>query len=153
MFTCKKLFEIQVYRLKENDYYDKMFSYMEKINANNSNPLSSEHLRKEYGGDWRYNEIIGFLRFYRYGENQIRCEYWDTDSIRKIRTRRKTFIQISNSYCNEIFSKSASNLALVQLMKNAVEHCENRLKNKNRTLDRELFDNTVDFIDWKSLLS
>ncbi len=153
MLKCKKLFEIQVYRIKENDYYDEMRSYIEKINENNSNPLSSEYLRKEYGGDWKYNEIIGFLQFYRYGENQIRCEYWDTEAIRKVRTRRKTFVQVSNSYCNEMLSKSESNLALAQLMKNAVAHCENRLKNKNWTLDRELFDNTVDFIDWKSLLS
>ncbi|ABM35945.1 hypothetical protein [Polaromonas naphthalenivorans] len=153
MLKSKKLFEIQVYRTKENDYYNEMRSYIEKINSDNSNPLISEHLRKEYGGDWKYNEIIGFLQFYQYGENQIRCEYWDTEATRKVRTRRKTFVQVSNSYCNEMFSKSESNLALAQLMKNAVEHCENRLKNKNWTLDRELFDNTVDFIDWKSLLN
>ena len=132
-----------------------MFSYIEKINSTNQNPLNQAHLRKEYGGDWKYNEIIGFLQFYRYGGNQIRCEYWDTDSIRKVRTRQKRFEKISDSYCNELFSKSESNLKLAQTMKNAVEHCETRLKmkNKNQILDRELFDNTVDFIDWKSLLS
>lgn len=153
MLTPKKLFEISVYRIEESTYHREMSAHIEKENSKYQIPLNEGYLRKEYGGDWRYNEIIGFLQFYRYGDNQIRCNYWETDSIRKVRTRQKRFVQISDSYCHELFSKSASNLNLAQTIKSAVEHCETRLKKKNRVLNKELFDNTVDFIDWKSLLS
>ena len=114
--------------------------------------MSDAYLHKLYGGDWRYNEIIGFLRFYRYGSNQIRCDYTETDSVKKTRTRKKVFEKISDRYCTQLFATSSSNIDLVKIMRSAVEHCENRLKKKNRVLDKELFENTVDFIDWKSLL-
>ena len=32
-------------------------------------------LKYEYGGDWEYNEIIGYLEFYKIGNN-IRCAYY-----------------------------------------------------------------------------
>lgn len=152
MLTIKYLFEIPVYRLSESDYYKKLIDYISGINSKMSTPMSDAYLRKQYGGDWRYNEIIGFLRFYRYGCNQIRCDYAETDAIKKTRTRKKLFEKLSDSYCIEQFSRSASNIDLAKSMRSAVEHCENRLKKKNRVLDKELFENTVDFIDWKSLL-
>ncbi len=152
MLTTKYLFEIPVYRLSENDYYKKLIDYKDNINSEMLTPMSDAYLRKQYGGDWRYNEIIGFLRFYRYGANRIRCDYRETDAIRKKRTRKKLFEKISDNYCNEPFSRSASNIDIAKSIRSAVEHCECRLKKKKRVLDKELFENTVDFIDWKSLL-
>lgn len=151
MLTCKNLFEISVYRLDESSYYNQMSDHISKVNGYNQCPLNEDYLKSEFGGGWRYNEIIGFLRFYRYGGNQIRSEYWETDAKNKVRTRKKRFIKKTDSYCNELFSASASCPQLAQSMKNAVDHCENRLR--KRVLDRELFDNTVDFIDWKSVLN
>jgi len=151
MLACKNIFEISVYRLDENKYYQKISAHISKLNANYEYPLDYKCIRAQYGRDWQYNEIIGFLRFYRYGASQIRCDNWETEAKRKVRTRKKVFVKVSDSYCNEPFSKSASNSELVKTIKSAVEHCENRLK--NRVLDRQLFDGMVDFIDWRSLLS
>jgi hypothetical protein len=153
MLTCENLFEIPVYRLNENSYYDQMKSYISEINGKNQHPMDEVYLKKQYGGDWKYNEIIGFLGFYRYGENQIRCEYWETNAKKKVLTRIKQFEKISDSYCLEPFSKSAENSILAQSMRNAVEHCETRLKKKKRVLDRELFDRIVNHVNWKSLLN
>lgn len=152
VLTTKYLFEIPVYRLTENDYYKKLSDYKNEINSKMEVPMSDAYLKKQFGGDWRYNEIIGFLRFYRYGSSQIRCDYTETDAVKKTRTRKKIFEQISDSYCIEPFTVSSSNIDLAKHMRSAVEHCEIRLKKKNRILDKELFENTVDFIDWKSLL-
>lgn len=152
MLTTKYLFEMPVYRLSENDYYKKLTDYKNGINSKMTTPMSDEYLRKQYGGDWRYNEIIGFLRFYRYGHNKIRCDYAETDAIKKTRTRKKLFEKISDSYCTEPFSISDSNIGIAKSIRSAVEHCECRLKKKRRVLDKELFESTVDFIDWKSLL-
>ncbi len=153
MFTCKKLFEIPVYRLDESSYHSQMTTHISKINSQYQHPLDEGYLKKKYGGDWKYNEIIGFLQFYRYGNNQIRCEYWETNSMRKVRTRKKQFEKVSDRYCREPFSNSAENTVLAQTMRNAVEHCDIILKKKKRVLDKELFDSTVDYVDWKSLLS
>jgi hypothetical protein len=153
MLTCKKLFEIPVYRLDESTYYSQMTTHISKINGKNQCPLDEGFLKKQYGGDWKYNEIIGFLLFYRYGSNQIRCNYWETNSMKKVRTRKKQFEEVSDSYCREPFSMSAGNTVLAQTMRSAVEHCNVILKKKKRILDKELFECTVDYIDWKSLLS
>ena len=87
------LFEIHVYRLTENDYYDATQKYIDKTNSNLQYPMDVDFLLKQYGGSWQYNEIIGFLKFYQYGANQIRCEYWETDSSRKVKTRKKQFVK------------------------------------------------------------
>ena len=88
----------------------------------------------------------------RFHDFQRRCDYIETDSVRKTLTKKKVFEKISDRYCTEPFATSSSNIDLAKIMRSAVEHCENRLKKKNRVLDKELFENTVDFIDWKSLL-
>ena len=149
--SCKGLFEISVYRLPEQKYYEQLSAHIIDVNAGAPNPLSESYLRVGYGGDWRYNEIVGFLNFHRYGNNQIRCEYWETDAKIKVRTRKKQFIKKSDSYCNERYSTKNTNSDLAEIMKSAVKHCEARLK--NRTLDRNIFDRMVHFVDWRALLS
>ena len=63
-----------VYRLTEEKYNQEMRAYISEKNPGGL--LSSNYLKDKYGGEWGYNEIIGFLLFYRYGENKIRCEYF-----------------------------------------------------------------------------
>lgn len=130
MLKTKYLFELHVYRLSEDRYYSAMEEYIDKVNSNIQLPMDSGYLRNKYGGDWQYNEIIGFLKFYQYGANQIRCEYWETDSSRKVKTRKKQFIQKSDSYCERKFSKGDTNANLAAVMKNMASDCEVRLKRK-----------------------
>lgn len=153
MITKKYLFEITVYRLNESTYYKQLDKHIRDVNSKMQNPMDQNYLRKEYGGDWLYNEVVGYLRFYQYGGNQIRCDFWETDAKRKVRTRKKQFIKISDSYCNEPYSKNDSNTSLVATMKSAVDHCEKRLKMKKRYLDKVLFENTVNHMDWRGLLA
>lgn len=152
MLEIKYLFELPVYRLNENDYYSAMQRHIDKVNSKLQIPMDTGYLRKEYGGDWQYNEIIGFLKFYQYGANQIRCEYWETDSSRKVKTRKKQFVMKSDSYCREPFSKSDSNEDLANTMLSAVDHCESILKKKKRHINKELFLNTVYHISWQDVL-
>lgn len=163
MLEPNYLFELHVYRLKESAYYEKMKVHINKANAKMKKqidkvdskmtiPSDDKYLRKEYGGSWQYNEIIGFLKFYQYGANQIRCEYWETNSSRKVKTRKKQFVKKSDSYCREPFSKSDTNVNLVKTMKNAVDHCEVIIKKKNKYIDKELFNNTVEHVAWRDVL-
>jgi len=158
------LFELHVYRLKESDYYKQMEAHIKKsktkmqeqidsVDPKLEIPSDDAYLRKSYGGSWQYNEIIGFLKFYKYGASQIRCEYWETDSLHKRKTRKKKFIQKSSNFCREPFSKRDTNIDLAKTMKNAVDHCDVILKKKNRYIDKELFKNTVDYVAWRDVLS
>lgn len=154
MITKKYLFEIPVYRLDESTYYQQLDQYIQRENAKYENPMDHGYLREQFGGDWQFNEIIGFLRFYQYGGNRIRCDYWETDAKHKVgNAKRKRFIQISDSYCNEPFSPSDSNATLAATMQSAVDHCEQRLKKKRRYLDKTIFENTVNHMDWRGLLA
>ena len=152
MLKTNYLFELPVYRLEEKKYYSAMKKHIDKFNAAQQFPMDVRVLRKQYGGDWQYNEIVGFLKFFQYGANQIRCEYWETDSSRKVKTRKKLFVKKSDSFCREPYSKGDRNANLALTMKSAVEHCENILKKKNWYVDKSLFSNTVDHVSWRDVL-
>ena len=152
MLKTKYLFELSVYRLTEEKYYNDRKKYIENINLNNPFPVDDKYLHKNYGGDWQYNEIIGFLKFYQYGCNQMRCYYSETDAIKKVKTRTKQFVQISDSYCNKKFSKESSNEELIQIIKECVEHCQVRLNKKKRYIDTTIFNNLVDNVAWNNVL-
>jgi len=78
------IMDIPVYRLKEHRYTAQMHAFIDKVmtdhplpttpaSPSTSDNLSStdvamrDHLFESYGGAWRYNEIIGYLRLYFLG--------------------------------------------------------------------------------------
>jgi hypothetical protein len=147
MLKTKELFELPIYRLKEDEYNESLREHIKK-----NSPMSAEYSRKDYGGDWQYNEIIGFLRFYVSGKSQIRCEYWQTDAKRKVRTPKKQFIMTSDSYCTQNFNPSASNDDLKATIQSCIDHCKVNLGGKWH-VDERLFRETFDYINWSSLLA
>jgi len=147
MLKTKELFELPVYRLEEDKYNESLREHIDKHSQ-----MSADYSRKDYGGDWQYNEIIGFLRFYVSGKRQIRCEFWETDAKIKVRTRKKRFILTSDSYCTQNFNPSASNEDLKITIQNCIDHCKGNLGSK-RHVDERLFRETFDYIDWSSLLA
>lgn len=149
MITKKYLFELNVYRLTKEKYYDGLRTFIAK-QPTEFLPTSFYH--EQYGGDWQYNEIIGYLKFYQYDKSQIRNEYWETNSTRKVKTRRKQFIQISDKYCERIFTKDKPNEDIFAVITDCLDHCQNRLNKKNRYVDTEIFNNIAKHIDWKSVL-
>lgn len=147
MLKTKELFELPVYRLEEGKYNQSLCDHID------NNPLmSAEYARKNFGGDWQYNEIIGFLRFYVSGQRQIRCEYWETDTKRKVKTRRKQFVMTSDSYCTQNFNPSASNEDLKTTILNCIDHCKVNLGRK-RHVDERLFREIFNHISWSGLLA
>src|SRR5690606_17482106 len=90
-----------VYRLQEKKYYSDMNADFEKLVSETwdekfcqQNPSLVQnwqrHHRSTYGGDWEFNEIVGYIKLYFMG-TQVRGEYWSTIPKRKIKTRRKQF--------------------------------------------------------------
>jgi hypothetical protein len=54
---------------------------------------------EDFGGDWKYNEIIGYLRFYKYVDYfiNINCFYYEVDKKRIAKIRKKQFIPINDT--------------------------------------------------------
>nr|WP_320014829.1 hypothetical protein [uncultured Desulfobacter sp.] len=148
MFKTKDLFEIPIYRVSEDAYYEKLREYI----AKNTTEYSSEsHLRKQFGGDWLYNEIIGYFKVYKYDSRQIRCAYWETDALNKVKTRKKQFIRKSDNFSSIPFNAGATNVELIDRLNMCITDAISKLP-KNRFANRGLLDVTFEFIDWRKVL-
>ncbi|HHF2902108.1 TPA: hypothetical protein ACPJZU_004731 [Vibrio alginolyticus] len=146
VLKTKELFELPVYRLDEDTYNGKLREFI----ASNE-LMSSNYARTEFGGDWQYNELVGFLRFYLSGKRQIRCEYWQTNTRRKVKTRKKQFVMTSDSFCRQNFNPDASNEELQAVVLSCIEHCKANLP--RRHIDMRMFNQTFEFINWQGVLA
>ena len=67
-------------------------------------------MHDQFGGAWKYNEIIGYIRLHFLG-NQIRGEYWGVKAMCQVRTRRGGEYLIPPFYAPfNIFDKRAPDL-------------------------------------------
>ena len=160
------LFEIHVYRLTEEAYSKKQNEYVikqvgdydsEKLLFQSVKPEGGEEARRkineasywfgEFGGGWRYNEIIGYIRVYKYG-SQVRAEYWQNDVKRIVKTRKKKFVTKNRKLVPEISIKNGDIGEAIEL---CVNECKNKLK--NRYLDLGTYDLVLRHVNWKSVLN
>lgn len=150
MLLCNKvLFELPVYRLTENKYYKQFAVY--KVKHGNAYTDDS-YLLKEYGGSWEYNEIIGYLKFYLSGNTQIRSVYTETDAKKKVKTRKKTFIETTHSFCTTNINRKLENQKIIKFIEDSITHCALNLP-KGRFIKRDIFDSTFKHIDWQSVMA
>lgn len=159
------LFEISVYRLTHEAYSEKQNEYVKKhVCGYNSEKLllqlakdkndneARDKIRdasfwfSDFGGGWRYNEIIGYLRIYQYG-SQIRAEYWQNDVKRVVKTRRKKFVIKNRTLVPEVRIKDGDIAEAIDLCVNA---CKNKLS--KRYLDLETYELILRHVNWKSVL-
>jgi outer membrane lipoprotein-sorting protein len=138
----KLLFELPVYRKNETSYLQDFETYKKTI--------AYSVTIDDFGGSWEYNEIIGYLKFYISGKTQIRVEYKETYAKRKVKTKKKTFILNSDSFCVRAIFKNMDNLSLIKLIRECIEHCKIRLP--KRYINTTFIDNTLDHTDWKSVI-
>ncbi|WP_428026785.1 hypothetical protein [Arcobacter sp.] len=146
LLNSKSLFEISVYRIDENSYNEDFKKYVDK----NTTPYSQPSI-SSFGGEWEYNEIIGYLKFYISGGTQIRVEYKETDVEKKVKTRTKTFVLNSDSFCASQIYKNMNNQSLIETIKECINDCKAKLP--NRYIDTTFIDNTIDYTDWESVIA
>ena len=142
LLPTKVLFELNVYRISEKNYLNRF-----NTSIYGRNGCSIEN----FGGEWEYNEIIGFLKFYVSGNTQIRVEYKDTNKKRKNKTRNKQFVLNTDSFSTRSFYRSSTNQDLIDLIKDCIDDCKKRLK-KNRYIDTKFIDTTINNTDWRSIV-
>lgn len=162
----KSLFDIPVYRLSYKDYSqqqdayiksqlpefdsDKMFENIRSEETQRKMRTASYHY-KSFGGAWRYNEIIGFVRIFKFGD-QIRAEYWQTEASRIVKTRNKQFSLKSRKLVPECRIR---NLHSSNAIKEAIDLCISRCSKKlnTRYLDLEHYELLTKHVDWTGVIN
>jgi len=159
--------EVSVYRLTKENYCVEMDKYLKKRGSPRKEVTAQDILREakgelsaieqldktilqtniqSFGGGWRYNEIIGYLRFYQDG-SRIKVEYWQHQAQRVRRTRKKFFVR--KSY--KISEKKVKNKNDSKEINKAIHYC---LKISIRALSKKFYFDTENFhsmsshIDW-----
>lgn len=159
--------EISVYRLSKESYFLEMDQYLKKSGTPRKELTVQDILReakgelstieqfdkdmmnmniRSFGGGWRYNEIIGYLRFYQDG-SKIKVEYWQHKAQRVRRTRKKYFIRKSH----KISEKRIKDKNDSKEINEAIYHC---LKASTKALSSKFYFDIENFnfmsshIDW-----
>jgi hypothetical protein len=165
----KYFFEISVYRLSEANYKEAMKTYIRKSVPTYDGPEQllqyrvqnpgQDHpdsllvglLSRQFGGPWMYNEIIGYLRLYLY-HSQIRVEYWQVQSKRIVKSRKKLFGRNSPTIVDEISIRDrSSNSEVKKAVEAVVKACDQKLK--RRYLDLRYFSAIKDHVNWVDVIA
>ncbi|WP_292996588.1 hypothetical protein [Nitrosomonas sp.] len=119
--------------------------------TSDTNAMLTGMLSREFGGPWKYNEIIGYLRLYLFG-NQIRIEYWQVQVKRIVKSRKKLFGCTSAKVIDEVAVKDLNKNNEIKLaIEAAIKSCE--IKFKKRHLDLHHFNLIKDYVDWVNFIA
>jgi hypothetical protein len=157
-------FDLPIYRLPEEDYFRQRERYAEELidHAGGRDERQPDIVRqielnanRKYGGQWIYNEIIGFIRLYFDG-SQVLGHYFRTNAKRITRTRRKTFEWITHKLASEVdlpydagrpFNPTSEEI--LSAVTKYINRCKKELP--KQYIDDSEFMRLAAFIDWKAL--
>lgn len=154
--------DVPVYRLPEDRYYQERESFVErhidKLGVREAFEQDekfrirfADHLQSTYGGAWRYNEIIGYIRLYFFGD-QVRGEWWRVSAKRVTKSRKKQFEWQTwkLTYERRIDAKSTS-AEIYQTVLEYIDSCKQELKPWH--IDTSLLETIGPYVNWKALVS
>jgi hypothetical protein len=160
----QSFFDLPIYRLPEDDYFRQRRQYVEGEidHAGGRHERNLEivcqiesRANRTYGGQWVYNEIIGFVRLYFDG-SQVLGAYFRTNAKRITKTRKKTFEWITHKLAPEIdlpyepdrpFNPTSDEI--LGAVTEYIGRCKKELP--KRYIDDSQFMRVAAFIDWKAL--
>lgn len=159
--------DVPVYRLPEKAYYHGMDSYVsrvvgrapispEEIISKRNDPearfsqFQEGQLRLSYGGPWKYNEIIGFIRI-GLARRRVRGEYWAVHAKRIVRTRKKIFAKKASCLAPEVYiSESLESSEIYMSVLSYIESCRSQLPKFH--IDSSQLEAIGPYVDWKALV-
>lgn len=162
----KIFFDVPVYRLTKEEYESRQKDFIQKEqkkwggkNLEEFYRLNPEyrardesHLWNIYGGDWLFNEIVGFIRLF-FCSTQIRGHYYGTNAKRIRRTRRKVFKPIGHEVTfPETIRQGNSNQEIFSLILKFLSRAQSEKELKNRYIYTSILENVGPHIDWNALL-
>jgi hypothetical protein len=162
------VFDVPVYRLRRDRYNKEMDEHIERQMyppgaswADQMRALHErepalriqfhDHLWRSYGGMWRYNEIVGYIRLHFLG-SQIRGEYSSSIKKRLVRTRTKTFVYQTHKLAAEVtIPKDAASDEIFSLLNQYLLNCQHELPKVH--VDTTMFDAVAPYVEWQRLYS
>ena len=155
--------ELAVYRIEREEYFrqqDKKLKNDYEVmtcGCGKNNQYTYEEflkknggwLTKQDGGGWRYNEIIGFIRLYFSGSH-ILGEYFQTDTQRIVKTRKKQFIYKTYKLVPEMDVWNKTDEEIYETICDYISECKKELK--NRYIDTTNFKCIGQYVKWNKLL-
>lgn len=160
--------DLPIYRIAEDRYFRERETFIEKgLYSVNSEKLHSglqsiyeanpqfadaarDRLATSYGGIWRFNEIVGYVRLYFLG-TQIRGEHYGVRRNRLVRTRTKTFEFIHWKLATEVnVPNPITDEGIYRAVLEYVERC--RAEFPRRHIDSEPLVVLGEHLRWRELL-
>jgi len=160
----KTFFDIPVYRIPQEKYESEQNSFIQHEMSEGGEIVQEmyrrepeqktrmeQHLWKTYGGCWRFNEIIGFIRLHFFF-TQIRGEYWRVTAKKIVRTRKKcfAFLDLKVTYEEEI-PPGSTNAEVFALIQKYLARAQNERYVRKFFIDTSVFENIGPFVDWNGL--
>ncbi len=163
------IFDVPIYRVEEASYYADQESYVDarlyehpELSRSEREVWYREHpdLKtrdsdyhwREYGGPWRFNDVVGYLRLYLNGY-QVRGQLWYVNVKRILRKPRhkRLFCKNTRFGIPVDISPQSSNR---EIFNQIIQYLDSvRPRFKNRFIDSALLETVGPYVDWKSLIS
>ena len=116
----------------------------------NENTSIRVHLARKDGGDWLYNEIVGYIRVFILG-SQVRGEYFGISQKHICRTRHKIFeLKYLKLVPERDISDVTSSAAIFKIALEYLADCRKELR--SRHIDSSLFEEIGPHIDLKGFI-
>jgi hypothetical protein len=162
----KVFFDIPIYRVTRSKYESEQRSFIQREmladgdrnvqEMHRRNPshkkFMENHFWEIYGGCWRFNEIIGFIRLHFFF-TQIRGEYWRVTAKRITRTRKKVFALFDHKVTLEKKVPARStNRKIYSLIQKYLTRAQNERHLRKFYVDKSVFENVGPYIDWNALM-
>jgi len=163
------IFDVPIYRIEEASYYADRKSYVDAHLYEHPEQSRSEreafyreypdkkirdsdYHQRQYGGPWRFNDVIGYIRLYLDGY-QVRGQLWYVNVKRVLRKPRHKRLFCKNTRfgipCD--ISPQSSNREIFNQIMQYLDSVRPRFK--NRFIDSALLETVGPYVDWKSLIS
>lgn len=160
--------DLPVYRLPEDKYYEQQKAHIDEVTGTIEATMQEmmarsqdvDFVRKQnwrdrvaesYGGMWRYNEIIGYIRLFFF-MTQIRGEYYAVKAKRIVRSRRKLFEFKTWTFSAEVnIPVKASSEEIFAAVRKYVARCKKELP--RRYVDDAQLETLGPHIDWQALFA
>lgn len=164
-----KLFfaDLPVYRILEDEYYKQREDYVDYYmygdteesrrqweafyNRDEAHRVQTlDRLEKAYGGPWRFNEVIGYVRMHFLG-NQVRGELWKVDARRIVRTRKKLILYRGHKVVSEVMVPD--NASSDDIWRGVMEYVARARKELSpRYVDSSMLEVLGEHTDWRALM-
>lgn len=158
----RPIFEVPIYRVSHAEFnrgfdYDeaqflaKTFNIIPPERAPESFRGSQQHFWEHYGGPWRYNQAVGWLRIYTLG-SQLRADLWLSSSKRFLRRMQWKKFRLLGKQFELWIVKDTPSSVIQRLLLEEFRVFEREYKSRRLVLDLECFNNVAPFVDWHALV-